>query len=73
MLFEHYELCKIVKSSASGIMQHDAMTWEVEGDHFLEKEDLMPECKVVNEIFDTWLEDVNIGQRRIFTKSFLMH
>lgn len=70
MLFEHREVYKIVKSGASGIMQHDAMTWEVEGDHFLEAEDLMPECKVINRIFDTWLEDVNIEQRKIFTKNF---
>lgn len=70
MLFDNDSSCKIVKSSATGIMQHDPMTWKVEGEHFFEVKDIMPECKVINQIFDTWLENVNMEQRRIFTKNF---
>ncbi len=34
MLFEHDEDFIVVKSSQSGIMQHDAMSWQVEGNRF---------------------------------------
>jgi uncharacterized membrane protein HdeD (DUF308 family) len=70
MLFEHRCSYKIIKSSADGIMQHNGMSWEVEGDHFLVEDDLRDECKIINTIFDTWLEDVNTEQRRIFTNNF---
>lgn len=70
MLFEHDRPHKIVKSSATGIMQHDPMTWEVDAEYFFEVNDLMPECKTVNQIFDTWIKEVNMEQRRIFTKNF---
>jgi hypothetical protein len=70
MLFEHEGSCKIVKSSAAGIMQHDAITWEVTGDHFQTAEGLTKECKVMNHILDTWMESVNKEQRKIFTNNF---
>ena len=34
MLLEHQEKFEVVKSSQSGIQQHDAMSWEVLGSHF---------------------------------------
>jgi hypothetical protein len=35
MLLEHQEKFEVVKSSQSGIQQHDAMSWEVLGSHFV--------------------------------------
>jgi hypothetical protein len=70
MLFEHDGPCKIVSSAAEGIMQHDGMTWEVEGEHFIKAEGLKKECKVINQIFDMWIEEVDMEQRRIFTENF---
>lgn len=70
MLFSHDSTYKIVKSYASGIMQHDAKTWCVDVDHFLEKEDLIQECKKINKIVDTLIKEVTIEQRKIFIKNF---
>lgn len=70
MLFEQDSNVKIVNSSAAGLMQHDGMTWEVEGEHFCQTEKLARECVAINHIFDTWLENVNLSQRKIFTDNF---
>ncbi|MGG7212697.1 Mbeg1-like protein [Clostridium nigeriense] len=70
LLFKHDKEHRIVKSSANGIMQHDAMSWEVEADHLLIMEHLAPECKVLNGIFDTWIKDVSMEEREVFTKNF---
>lgn len=69
-LFEHEEPTKIVASSASGFMQHDGSTWQIEGDHFCEKADLSDKCKFYNEIFDTWIESASMEQREAFVADF---
>lgn len=70
MLFENDRNRRIVKSSSNGITQHDAMSWEVKSDCFEEADELTPECKQINQVFDAWIEDVDMEQRRIFTNNF---
>jgi hypothetical protein len=70
MLFEHDSNVKIVRSSAHGLLQHDGMTWEVEGEYFCQTGKLVKECVAINQMFDTWLENVNLSQRKVFTDNF---
>lgn len=67
-LFEHEAPTKIVKSDASGLLQHDGMSWQIEGDQFSTCESLSKECKFYNQIFDQWIESADMEQRKTFTK-----
>lgn len=68
MLFESQETpVQIIGSSATGLMQHHPMTWEVEGSFFTQKPNLTRRCKLINEMIDTWIENVDIEHRRKFT------
>lgn len=49
---------KVIKSSATGIIQHDAMTWEVTKDHFVEAE-LDSLSKFVKTALGSWLEKMD--------------
>lgn len=70
MLFEQDAPYRIVQSSASGLMQHDAVSWVVEGDHFITVDKLASDAEKINHIFDVWIEDVDMDHRRIFTDNF---
>lgn len=69
-LFESDILPCNVGSSARGIVQHDAMTWEIEGDRFCKRTDISKECKIYNQIFATWIESATMEQRESFTRDF---
>ncbi|MDR0848248.1 MAG: DUF2974 domain-containing protein [Propionibacteriaceae bacterium] len=56
----------IVGSSATGLMQHDSMTWEVEGAGFVTLKEHSAECVAVNEVFDNWIESVDVPERKVF-------
>lgn len=60
----------IVRSTASALMQHDGFSWRIEGDHFVTCESLSRECRLCNDIFDTWVESATMEQREIFTRDF---
>ena len=49
---------KTIKSNANGIFQHDAMTWEVEKDRFVDCE-LDDFSKFVKSALGTWLEELD--------------
>lgn len=49
MLLEHQEKFEVVKSSQSGIQQHDAMSWEVLGSHFVYVEEVAPQSILLDE------------------------
>jgi uncharacterized membrane protein HdeD (DUF308 family) len=68
MLFESQDTpVKIIGSSASGLMQHHPMTWDVEGSFFTPKLDLTRRCKIINEMINTWIENVDLEHRKSFT------
>lgn len=53
----------IVKSSARGIMQHDATTWQVTADDFVRAEAIAPEAAKVNEVIAEWTDSLVAGDR----------
>lgn len=69
-LFEQGKPDLIVCSTASGLMQHDGFSWQIEGDHFVTCEALSRECRLCNDIFDTWIESAAMEQRETFTRDF---
>jgi len=69
-LFEQEEPTVIVASSVDGILQHDAMTWEIEGDHFKRKKERTGKSKFLNNIFDTWIGSADMEHKKTFVKDF---
>lgn len=70
MLFEETDNLKIVQSSVEGVLAHDVMTWQVEGERLIECQELNKKCKLLNNIIDNWAEKVDMEQRKIFTNEF---
>lgn len=69
-LFENESDCRIVQSDGDGVLQHDAFTWQVERDQFIEKNALTNKCRLYNQIFDQWIESVDMEQRQVFVDDF---
>lgn len=69
-LFRRSGVTKIVASDASGLLQHGGMSWQVEGDCFIEMEAHSDQCRLINEIFDTWIESADMEQRKAFVQDF---
>lgn len=67
-LFPHGEPDKIVASSADGLLQHDLDTWQVAGDQLVSVPQISSQWCV--DIFQQWINDADMEQRRTFTKDF---
>ena len=66
MLFEHDEDFVVVKSSQSGIMQHDGMSWQVEGNQFEYEKGLSKSSRVLNEVLKKWISKIDMQERDKF-------
>jgi mRNA-degrading endonuclease RelE of RelBE toxin-antitoxin system len=63
MLLEHEEEFEVVKSSNSGIQQHDAMSWEVLGTKFIYVDAVAQQSILLDETMKTWLRQLDKQQR----------
>lgn len=66
MLLWHEEEYLIVKSSQFGIMQHDAMSWQVEGKCFVSTPKVSENSRQLNEAMSTWIERLSKEERQRF-------
>ena len=64
MLLWHEEEYLIVKSSQFGIMQHDAMSWQVEGKCFVSTPKVSENSRQLNEAMSTWIERLSKQERQ---------
>lgn len=64
-LLNHQEKVTILKSTQSGIMQHDLYTWQLVGDHFIE-DTLTNSSEFIDNTITNWLNEVNPEQREKF-------
>jgi hypothetical protein len=69
MLLYHSEDYLVVKSSQTGIMQHDAMSWEVEGKGFVICRSLSRNSRMLNEAMTTWIESLEYSEREKFVET----
>lgn len=63
MLLEHQEAYEVVRSSQSGIQQHDAMSWEVLGTSFVYVDQVAAESVMLDETMKAWLYQLD-GEER---------
>jgi hypothetical protein len=67
MLFEHPEDYTVVKSSQTGLMQHDVFSWEVERDDLVRVKEVSQGSVFMNRTVGDWLGGLDSGQLRRFT------
>ena len=58
---------KIIKSSALGLHQHDATTWEVQGNHFIEAPSRSEDSFWMDDVLSNWLAKLSDEDRVFFT------
>ena len=66
MLMDYCERYTVVHSTATGISQHDPMTWQVYGPKFEEMEKIDRTASVVRDTLHGWLENSTPEQRGAF-------
>ncbi len=64
MLLHYHPRYTVVRSTSLGILQHDAMTWQVENGAFVRQDDLDMSGKITDEAIHTWLQSMDMDQRR---------
>ena len=69
MLLEHEEKYMIVKSSQTGIMQHDAMSWQVCGNRFETAKSVDRTSRMLNEALSNWINGLSRMQRSEFVET----
>ena len=60
----------IVKSNATGAMQHSAMTWEIEDGQFIKMEKLTKNSQLNEQTFKKWTESVSDEELELFWNVF---
>ena len=66
MLLAHEEPYTIVDSSQTGILQHDGMSWQVEGPRFVAVPNLTAESVRAEQRLREWIDSLGDGERRQF-------
>lgn len=65
MLLYHQPVYTVVRSASLGILQHDALTWQVKKGAFVELENLDSVGKLTDETLHAWLAEMNCEDRRL--------
>ena len=66
MLLEHAETEKVVRSTMSGRRQHDGLTWEVMGDHFVTTDGVSQESQFLEKTLGNWMEHMEAEEKAKF-------
>ena len=60
----------VVKSSNKGIWQHDALSWEVLGNRFVEASSTNQNSVFIEKTLERWLSGISLEERRQFVDAF---
>ena len=66
LLMDYYTPYTVVRSTATGLSQHDPMTWQVYGPKFEEMESIDRKAEIVCETLHEWLQNSTPEQRGAF-------
>ena len=66
MLLEHEEDYEVVKSTATGLLQHQGHTWEVMGGSFIHLDTVTENSKLIDEKLKAWLGEMTPEEREAF-------
>ncbi|MGN0483208.1 MAG: Mbeg1-like protein [Lachnospiraceae bacterium] len=66
LLMEYVTKPQVIKSSYSGPMQHDGLSWEVLGDHFVTVDGISQESAFVEKTLHAWMQRLDANARAEF-------
>ncbi|MDR2020949.1 MAG: DUF2974 domain-containing protein [Treponema sp.] len=66
MIFEHDDDYTVVKSTQTGIMQHDLYSWEVGFNDVVRLDRITQKSRFVDRTIKDWIGGLDVDQRRIF-------
>lgn len=66
LLFQHQEVHQVVKSSESGLLQHDPFSWIVDGDDFVYLEDVDKRALFMDKTLNAWIVNMEDEVRKSF-------
>lgn len=69
MLLEHECASTVVRSSESGLFQHDGFSWEVLGDRFVRLEGVTDSSKLLDRTLKGWIADLDEAAREEFVET----
>ena len=69
MLLAYHPQYTVVRSDATGLLQHDTFTWQLMGAHFTQVPEVDASSQLVNQTVHTWLSRVSPEQRRRFVNT----
>ncbi len=66
MLLEHEETYEVVKSNATGLLQHNGFSWEVLGGKFIHLNTVTGESRLIDSALKDWLDSMTPEEREGF-------
>ncbi len=69
MLLEHEENYEVVKSSTTGLLQHNGFSWEILGSKFIHLDTVTEESKLIDGALKGWLAEMPPEEREEFVDS----
>lgn len=69
MLFHHDSNFKVIKAVDKGINQHDPLTWQICGNHFVDGGDFTDESKFLYKTLNEWVDSESLENREKFIKA----
>ena len=69
ILLEHEEKFQIIRSNETGLMQHNAFSWEVLGKHFVYEQELSKSSLVLSQAIRAWLNNISLEERSQFVEA----
>jgi len=69
ILLEHGEQYRIIRSNETGLLQHNAFSWEVLGKHFVEEPQLSKSSIALNQAIRAWLNGISFEERATFVEA----
>lgn len=69
MLLEHEENYEVIKSTQTGLLQHNPFSWEVLGARFIHLDSLTEESRRIDRTVKKWVADMTPEEREAFVES----
>ena len=66
LLLEHEETYEVIKSTQTGLLQHDPFSWELLGSKFIYLNSISEESRQIDRTLKGWLSDMDMTQRSEF-------
>lgn len=69
MLLENDGRYSVVESKETGLLQHNAFSWEVKGTEFIKLEELTKESRDMTAVMNEWLSKMDMEERKRFVNA----